>query len=66
MTCRVLWVNIISRCAFEHKRAALYFTFGFIIPTSSIRLCIGASGDLLGGCLSVLLELVDEAFAGRN
>lgn len=42
-----LWVNIISRCAFEHKRAALYFTFGVIIPASSICLRSQVSGDLL-------------------
>lgn len=29
-----LQMNIISRCVFEHKRAALYFTFGAIIPAS--------------------------------
>lgn len=33
-----LWLNIISRCAFEHESTALFFTLSVIIPASSICL----------------------------
>lgn len=61
-----LWLNIISRCAFEHERAALYFTLSLIILLSSICLHSQVSGDLLQSCFSGLGDLRQRLTASAS
>lgn len=62
-----MWLNIISRCAFEHESTALFFTLSVIIPASSISPQPQVSEDLLQSCCVFFSSLGDfrQRLTGR-